>query len=253
VPEGCLLPCFNQSIKRTNPIHENDTPHDQHQAHAAGTPPPDLQQQLEGRLAETFVRLRWLAAARGKLRDCRRLVAPGVAADGGAEVVPLVRQVLGKILLQVGCWSAAWGGGKDWLVVAGWWWRGGGGKIQHATPLTNKAKIQPETQPAQQADNRDLQHQGSQSLGGILKAGLGRFGLGAAIGALGAAAVAGAPARAAHEYPAVLIFVVGGLSMAEWRGVRQELEQHTFGHKPVVLLGGTALLAPCDVVKQLLS
>jgi hypothetical protein len=50
-----------------------------------------------------------------------------------------------------------------------------------------------------------------------------------------------------------MIFVVGGICAAEWRGVRQELEQHTFGHKPVVVLGGTALLAPSDAVKQLLA
>lgn len=56
-----------------------------------------------------------------------------------------------------------------------------------------------------------------------------------------------------HDYPAVMIFVVGGICAAEWRGVRQELAEHTFGHKPAVVLGGTALLAPADVARQLLS
>jgi hypothetical protein len=135
-----------------------------------------------------------------------------------------------------------------------------------------------------QADIRDLQHPGASSLGDIFKGGLGlgRLRLGAAIGALGAAAgsalgaaAAGAAAagggggggaaagggatgpggrpRAPHEFPAVIVFVVGGLSVPEWRAVRQELEHPTYGHKPAVLVGGTALLAPGDAVRQLLG
>lgn len=47
------------------------------------------------------MRLRWLASARGKLRDVRRLME--VEADTGAasSTRPLLQQVLGKILLQV--------------------------------------------------------------------------------------------------------------------------------------------------------
>jgi hypothetical protein len=62
-------------------------------------------------MSEVFGRLRWLAAARGKLRDARRLVA-GVGAEGVPEAVPLVRQVLGKVLLQVGAGRRA--------AFAGW-------------------------------------------------------------------------------------------------------------------------------------
>jgi hypothetical protein len=60
---------------------------------------PDLVDRLDGRLAEAVSRLRWAAAARGKLRDARRLLGPGP--EGAPEAVPLVRQVLSKILLQV--------------------------------------------------------------------------------------------------------------------------------------------------------
>ena len=199
-------------------------------ADAGRAPEAELRARLDARLAECVARLRWLAAARGKLRDARRLLAPGAGAGGGAEAAPLVRQVLGKVLLQadVGPFVAPGSSG------------GGAG-------------------PA---------------LGGILKAGLGRVGLGlgaalgAALGEGAAAAAAGAGGgggagsgiipgggrapRAPHEFPLVIIFVVGGISAAEWRGIRQELDQHTFGHKPAVVLGGTSLLAPADAVRLLL-
>jgi hypothetical protein len=56
---------------------------------------------LLGHMQEVFQRLRWCAAARGKLRDVRRLME--VEADTGAasSAVPLLRSVLAKILLQV--------------------------------------------------------------------------------------------------------------------------------------------------------
>jgi hypothetical protein len=55
------------------------------------------------------------------------------------------------------------------------------------------------------------------------------------------------------EYDAVLIFVVGGISPAEIRELRQELSEHQFGHQPKVMVGGTALLAPVDAVRLLLA
>lgn len=59
---------------------------------------------LNSQLLEVWLRLRWLASARGKLRDVRRLME--VEADTGAasSTRPLLRQVLGKILLQVSPW-----------------------------------------------------------------------------------------------------------------------------------------------------
>ncbi|GBF90187.1 hypothetical protein Rsub_03320 [Raphidocelis subcapitata] len=191
------------------------------EAHHSGVTGAPLRATLDARLSEALARLRWAAAARGKLRDVRRLVAPS-GPDGAPEAAPLVRQVLGKILLR--------------------------------------------------ADIRDLQHASGPSLGGLLKAGLGRLGLGAAaaLGALagaatgagggggggGSAAGAAAAARpggAPHDYPAVIIFVVGGICAAEARAVRRELEAHTFGPRPAVVLGGTALLAPEDAARQLLA
>jgi hypothetical protein len=56
-----------------------------------------------------------------------------------------------------------------------------------------------------------------------------------------------------HDYDAVLLFVVGGLSLAELRDVRAELEQPTIWERQRVLLGGTALLSPADVAAQLVG
>jgi hypothetical protein len=63
--------------------------------------PSGVRDALNSQLLEVWLRLRWLASARGKLRDVRRLME--VEADTGAasSTRPLLRQVLGKILLQV--------------------------------------------------------------------------------------------------------------------------------------------------------
>lgn len=60
-----------------------------------------VREALASQLLEVWLRLRWLASARGKLRDVRRLME--VEADTGAasSTRPLLRQVLGKVLLQV--------------------------------------------------------------------------------------------------------------------------------------------------------
>jgi hypothetical protein len=65
--------------------------------------PNSVRDALNSQLLEVWLRLRWLASARGKLRDVRRLME--VEADTGAasSTRPLLRQVLGKILLQVSC------------------------------------------------------------------------------------------------------------------------------------------------------
>jgi len=75
---------------------------------------------------------------------------------------------------------------------------------------------------------------------------------GIAGGAVGGAAGSRGRPRVS-DYSSVLLFVVGGISPAEVRAVRQELEQHMFGHQPAVLLGGTALLSPVDAVRQLFA
>lgn len=82
-------------------------------------------------------------------------------------------------------------------------------------------------------------------MAGLLTKGLGRLGFGGIA----------APARRVKlsDYSAVLLFVVGGLSPAEVRHVQQELEQHVYGHKPLVLLGGTSLLAPVDASRLFYS
>jgi hypothetical protein len=96
-----------------------------------------------------------------------------------------------------------------------------------------------------QADNRDLQQPESASLvAGLLHKGLGRLGFGGI----------GAPTRPTiSDYQTVLLFVVGGISAAEIREVRQELEEHVYGHKPLLLFGGTSLLNAVDATRLLLS
>jgi hypothetical protein len=61
-------------------------------------------------MLELFQRLRWCAAARGKLRDVRRLMEVDVDTGAASTSVPLLRQVLTKILLQVGGRAAGVGG-----------------------------------------------------------------------------------------------------------------------------------------------
>ncbi len=56
-----------------------------------------------------------------------------------------------------------------------------------------------------------------------------------------------------HEYDAVMLFVVGGISLWEVREVRAELEQPCIFERPRVLLGGSALLSPADVAAHLLG
>ena len=50
----------------------------------------------------------------------------------------------------------------------------------------------------------------------------------------------------------LLVFVVGGISPSEVREVRAELEA-AVGERPTVLLGGTSLLSPADVCRQMLA
>lgn len=96
-----------------------------------------------------------------------------------------------------------------------------------------------------QADNRDLQQpENSNLVAGLFNKGFGRFGFGGI----------GAPARPRiSEYSTVLLFVIGGISPAELREIRQELDEHKFGHKPTVLFGGTTWLAPGDAARLVIN
>lgn len=97
-----------------------------------------------------------------------------------------------------------------------------------------------------QAENRDLKQVESSSLvAGLLTKGLGRLGFGGIT----------APVRRVRidDYSTVLLFVIGGLSPAEVRHVQSELEQHVYGHKPRVLLGGTTLLSPGEAARLFLG
>lgn len=96
-----------------------------------------------------------------------------------------------------------------------------------------------------QADNRDLQQPENASLvAGLLHRGLGR---------LGFSGISGPTRSSISEYSTILIFVVGGISAAEVRDIRQELEEHKFGHKPVVLMGGTSWLTARDAARLMFS
>ncbi|EIE22710.1 hypothetical protein COCSUDRAFT_42345 [Coccomyxa subellipsoidea C-169] len=89
----------------------------------------------------------------------------------------------------------------------------------------------------------DMQHN-SASLGGLLKSGLGRFGL-----------VQKQPQPGDHS--TVIIFVVGGISVADLREVRHVVAEKVTGQpgraSVKVLVGGTALMSPHDVVDGLLN
>ena len=54
------------------------------------------------------------------------------------------------------------------------------------------------------------------------------------------------------DHPMVIIFVIGGISMAEVREVRAAVrERQVTGAKTRVMLGGTALLSPSEVQEQM--
>ena len=77
------------------------------------------------------------------------------------------------------------------------------------------------------------------SLRGLLKSGLGRFGL----------------QKQPHpsDHSVVMIFVVGGVSMLELREVHQEVDSllSLGGKCPQILTGGTVLLRPRDLYHNL--
>lgn len=55
------------------------------------------------------------------------------------------------------------------------------------------------------------------------------------------------------DHTVLLVFIVGGISTAELREVKQEIEERIGlpGDRPIIILGGTALLSPCDVLQRL--
>lgn len=104
-----------------------------------------------------------------------------------------------------------------------------------------------------QAENRDLKQVDSGSLvGGLLAKGLTK-GLGG-LGRLGLGSIT-APMRRVRidDYATVLLFVVGGISPVEVRQIQTELEQHVYGHKPRVIVGGTTLLSPGEASRLFFS
>ncbi|EFJ44105.1 hypothetical protein VOLCADRAFT_95747 [Volvox carteri f. nagariensis] len=104
----------------------------------------------------------------------------------------------------------------------------------------------------QRAEVSDWQQQSLSSGGG---GGLVRGLLGGLMGAsralVGRAGGQAGGGQLPADYGTVLVFVVGGISAAEVREVRAELDEHVGPGKPRVLLGGTSLLLPQDVVLQL--
>lgn len=77
--------------------------------------------------------------------------------------------------------------------------------------------------------------------------------MGGARALVGGGIMGGGAGGAAHpgDFGVLLVFVVGGISWQEVREVRSEVENHVGSPKPRVLLGGTSLLLPQDVVAQL--
>lgn len=67
--------------------------------HLQGASEQQLRSAISSRLAGVWQALHFAASARGKLRELRRLMVLG---GSGGGVVPLVRQLLHKVQLQVG-------------------------------------------------------------------------------------------------------------------------------------------------------
>jgi len=163
---------------------------------------------------EAFVRLRAAAAARATLRDLRSLLPSG--ASGG--------DVFG-------------GGGRAGAELSPL-------LAQLVERLALRSEV-PDAVPAAPAPS---------ALKGLLGLGLGRLraglqgGGGDVGGAGGGGGGGGAGARGLHEHEAVLIFVVGGISVSEARAVRRVLDRHpvVLGPPPAVVVGGSRWLAPGD-------
>lgn len=88
---------------------------------------------------------------------------------------------------------------------------------------------------------QDLVHTPA-SLQGMIKSKLGQFGF------------MGQKLANPSDHSTVIIFVVGGVCMREVREVRQAVDESRIGsgNSPVtVIVGGTSLLAPSDVLYQL--
>jgi hypothetical protein len=83
-------------------------------------------------------------------------------------------------------------------------------------------------------------HPPTSVVGGLLSKGLGRLGLQSLRG----------PKAKPADFPLVMVFVVGGVSPLEIREVRQEVSEQEFRKKPRVLVGGTCLVSPEDVVAR---
>ena len=218
-------------------------------------PPPAaaaLARLIEARVSAGLGRLRWAAAQRAALRDARRVLAPpplggggdddgdeggGGAGGGGAGVdaprpVPLLEEIFAKVLLRGDFRDLAPGGRRR---------RKGGGALAGAVGEAARA--------------------GAAQLSRLLQTGLGRLGGAGGFGG-GRAGPDGdgddpdGPSGAflhPSDYDAVVVFVVGGVCPAELRALRRELARHSFGRRPALVVGGTALVGPGDVVRHVFS
>ena len=114
-----------------------------------------------------------------------------------------------------------------------------------------------------------MQPSSSGGLGGLISKGLGRFGLGGMMklggggnGSGGGGSGGDTPGgRHPGQSDLVLVFVVGGIGLDEARQVHAEVAEKSAavvggggpgGSGPRVLLGGTALVSPLDVCRQLI-
>eukprot|EP00798_Chlamydomonas_sp_ICE-L_P013375 gene13375-19220_t len=203
-------------------------------------------------LSDFFIYLRFIAKARLPLKQLKRLTTSDLFSDSPWAVTPLLRQLVRRLMLKEeledvtppGAASGASGSSVfKGLLTAG---LGRFGALGAAAS--------------------------SSAFKGLLTAGLGRF------GAMGAAAstllMAHQSKRKPWDSDIIVLFVVGGVSVSEIREVRQEMEEHvasavaaaaalagegegagrsSIGALPHVIVGGTALVGPQDVCRQLLS
>ncbi|GLC33675.1 hypothetical protein PLESTB_000102500 [Pleodorina starrii] len=174
---------------------------------------PWVVRRLSAVLDALFGGLRYAAVARNRLKTFRKVTHVDVFAENHGSLSPLLRQLVRRVMQRADV--------TDWQQQSSSGGAGGG--------LV-----------------RGL-------LGGLMGASRALVGRAAGGGGGGLAGSGSGSGPLPADFGTVVVFVVGGVSPAEVREVRAELDEHVGPAKPRVLLGGTSLLLPQDVTLQLVG
>ncbi|GLI59819.1 hypothetical protein VaNZ11_001786 [Volvox africanus] len=210
------------------------------------------QEALGGRLpADLVSELTARAAAESEAAGSREEQGPTVPATVAAGEEPVLRRRLASVMDSIFAGLRYAAGAREPLKTFK--------KVTHVDVFAeNHGTLSPLLRQVvrkvlQRAEVGDWQQQPASAVGGggLVRGLLGGL-MGASrvlVGRAGGQAAAGGPLPA--DCGTVLVFVMGGISAAEVREVRAELDEHVGTGKPRVLLGGTSLLLPQDVILQL--